>query len=532
MKNLIKLLSVIFLLATLLASAHFLWNYRQHYGDWAQSKDISPILAKYTFSPLSDVENLRISPPELPDLTPYTVQAIEAKVPEIKAGYDSIENLEVGYRKMRNLLSFFGDKQDRLDPLSIVIAAGVYDLDSLYQEIDDETLLKKREDGTYILYVPLSVRAGATLIIKEGETLLMSVNTGAIISNFGDVFIIKATVKGWDTDLNKPALYKNPESFRPHLTTWCGSHLNIAGSTLAHLGYQASKSYGISYTACTDTLYRDDYGHLPGATGWIIDSQFSDIYFGFYSYEAEHVVIKHNLYEDNIVYGIDPHDRSKNLIIAHNTTRRSKQKHGIIISRGVSDSYIFKNIAEENNGSGIMIDRNSHHNIVAYNISQKNKQDGLTFYESPDNISYKNILINNGDSGIRIRNSWNIISQEDVINYNGGSAIQLYSFYITPAKGAKYRDLELDPYVQRSEASFIDTEMVENKISNIKLINFDNIKILKPRLYRSPKNIFSGELKGVDHYVESYLFNEQSGLNIIAKKKNDQNLIRSSVDPR
>lgn len=532
MKNLIKFLSIIFLIATLLASSHFLWDYRQHYGDWDQSKDISPILAKYTFSSLENSENLRGAPPVLPDLTSYTVQAIEAKMPKTKSGYLQVENLEKGYRKMRNLLAFFGEKQDRLDPLSIVISSGVYDLETVYQELEDETLIQKRKDGVYILYVPLSVRAEATLIIKENETLLMSVNSGAVISSFGDIFIVKATVKGWDTELNKPAIYESPENFRPHITTWCGSNLHIAGSTLAHLGYQASKSYGISYTSCADTLYRDDYGHLPGGTGWLIDNKFSDIYFGFYSYEANDVVILGNLYEDNIVYAIDPHDRSQNLIIAHNTTRRSMQKHGIIISREVSNSYVFKNIAEDNTGSGIMIDRNSHDNVVAYNISQKNKQDGLTFYESPDNVSYKNILINNGGSGLRIRNSWGITSQEDVINYNGGSAIQLYSFYITPVKGAKYRDLELDPYVQRAEAVFIDTEMVGNKISNIKLMDFDNVKILAPRLYRSPVNIFSGDLKGIDDYAKNNLFDRSLGLNISTRKKRDQNLIHNSVVPR
>lgn len=532
MKNLIKFLSLIILAATLLAGIHYFWNYRQHYGDWDQAIDMAKIQAKYDIKSLDSLSVQPIAAPVLPDVTPYTVAAVKKKIPVVSSGYLLVQNLEEGYRKMRNRLAFFGEKQNRLDPLSIVISSGIYDLETIYKEVADETLIQKKEKDFYILYVPLSVRAEAALLIQENETLLMSVNSGALLSIFGDVFIVDAVVKGWNTEKNSPADYKEPNDFRPHITAWCGSNLYIAGSELAHLGYQASKSYGISYTSCSDTLYRDDYAHLPGATGWIIGNKFDDIYFGFYSYEANNIVIVGNEYDKNIVYAIDPHDRSKGLIIAHNRTRRSQQKHGIIISREVGDSYIFKNISEENNGSGIMIDRSSEGNVIAYNISQRNKQDGLTFYESPRNFSYKNTLIFNGNSGMRIRNSWDIISYEDVINYNGISAVQLYSLYLTPSRGATYRDLDLDPYVQRAGAEFIGTEMVGNHLSNLKLEDFDYFKMVKPRFYQSPTTIFTGEVKGIDDSFSEFLLNPDKGLSIVSRRAQTQNLIRNSVDPR
>ena len=530
MKNLIRFLSVIIASAALLSLVVFIWNNRQHYGDWGQETDVEHILSKYEITPINADMVSRLPPPDLPDISSYTVQAIQEKMPKVRPGYLLVEKLEIGYRKLRNRLAFFGEKQGRLDPLSIVISSGVYSLDAIVKEVDDENLIKKREDGVFVLHVPLSVRTEGTLLVNEGETLLLSINTGALISSFGHVHIFKADVKGWDTEKNQPAEFKDMNEFRPHITAWCGSKLNIAGSRVSHLGYQASKSYGISYTSCVDTLYRQDLEHLPGGTGWIIDNVFDDIYFGFYSYEANDVVIVGNLYQNNIVYAIDPHDRSRNLIIAHNTTRQSKQKHGIIVSREVADSYIFKNISEDNNGSGIMIDRSSHNNVVAYNIAQRNKQDGLTFYESPNNVSYKNTLINNEHSGIRIRNSWNIVSQEDVINNNGVSAIQLYSLYLTPERGATYRDLELDPYVQRAGATIIEPEMVGNKGSNFMLEEIESFYVLSPRLYQLPKTIFAGEMKKIDGYVENYLFGASDGVAITKKK--DQNLTLNSVDPR
>lgn len=531
MKNLIRFLSFVFAVAGLLSLLIFIWNYRQHYGDWGKTADISQILDKYEVGSLKSEQVKRIAPPKLPDITPYTVKAIKDKIPDVKAGSLVVENLETGYPVMRKQLAVFGEKQDRLDPLSIVIIDGVYDLDAVIKDVNDPSLIEKREDGTYVLYVPLFVRSEATLLIKEKETLLISADVGGLLSSFGKIFIYKATIKGWNINDDEPAKFKHMDDFRPYIASWCGSKLYIAGSDLSHLGYQFSKSYGVTYTACTDTLYRADYAHLPGATGWLIDNVFYDIYYGFYSYEADDVVILGNLYEDNTVYAIDPHDRSKNLIIAHNTTRGSKQKHGIIVSREVADSYIFRNLTENNNGSGIMIDRSSHNNIIAYNLSQYNGGDGLTIYESPDNISYQNTLIHNKSTGIRVRNSWDFVSQEDVISYNEKAGVQVYSLYLTPERGATYRDLELDPYVQKAGATIIDAEMVGNYKSNFMIENANTFKVLNPRMHKSPNNLFSGDLKHIDAYVENDLYDSSKGVSVV-KKSQDQNLTRSSVEPR
>ena len=45
-------------------------------------------------------------------------------------------------------------------------------------------------------------------------------------------------------------------------------------------------------------------------TGWLIDSEFVDHWYGFYCYEAQNVVIKGNTYRDNIVYEMCIRDSS------------------------------------------------------------------------------------------------------------------------------------------------------------------------------------------------------------------------------
>lgn len=529
MKNIIRYLLLVFSFAALLALAYFVWTYRQHYGVEQNKSDISKILEKYNITPMEAGSVQRVEEPKLPDIAGYTVETVKAMLPEAKPGRVSVENLEDGYVRMRSHLAFFGDLQGRLDPLSIVVSEGVYDLETLVKEIDDDSLIKKRQNGIYVLYVPLSIESEASLVLKDGDVLFLSDTTGALISNFGNLYMIGAEVKGWSTKEDGPATLVADDEFRPHMTTWCGSKLYIAKSKISHLGYHASKSYGVSYTSCSDTLYRDDYAELPGGTGWIIESIFEDNYFGFYSYEADDVVILGNIYDGNIVYGIDPHDRSKNLIIAYNTVKNTQQKHGIITSRDVSDSFIFKNTVEDNTGSGIMLDRNSADNIIAYNISQRNKGDGLAFYESGDNISYGNLLNSNGRNGMSVRNSLNINSQNDTINFNQGAGAHIYTLDLTSNQDGKKRDITYDPYEQKAGSVITDVEMVGNEKSQFKLSDIESFKINNPRFYQSPPHIFTGDFKGIDAFYMQDVLNPQTGLEI---KKKDQNLTRSSVDPR
>ncbi len=452
--------------------------------------------------------------PDLPDLTPYTVEAIIAKKKPIKVGYTLVEKLEVGYERMRLRANYFAKLQERTQPLVITIADGVYDLKTLTREIGNPDLIEEK-NGEFFVYVPITIRETGMLII-DNDTLKLSSTKGALINSFGDLLIINSTISGWNTKENKPAKFANATSFRPHIIGWCGSVTDIAKSTISHLGYLSSKAYGITYTSCSDTYYRYRYPDYEGGTGWLIDNVFDDIYYGFYSYEAHHIAIIENEYKNNVVYGIDPHDWSTNLIIAHNKIYGTKQKHGIIGSRGVTDSYIIYNQTENNKGSGIMLDRSSNHNVVAYNLSRNNGSDGMTFYESAHNISFKNSYINNKKSGIRVRNSWGIQSYRDVINMNHNAAVELYADYLPIDQ---YRDLMLDPYTEKAEASIIEPEMIGNKFANFKVKNFDQLILYRPKFYQLPDKHFSSEDSALSDALNEKVKPAQT--EIFATKKSD-----------
>lgn len=436
-----------------------------------------------------------IKPPELPDISRFSLESVRAALPPVKAeeGAVGVELLEKTYRKAVKHIPFLGERQQRLDPLAIVISRGVYDLPTLMQAVDNPAYIEAGPDGIYIIRLPIIIQAGAALRMDNYVHVRLAGNQAAFIANFGSLAIVDATVEGWDEVAGHPTHFAADKEFRPYIVSWCNAQMTLAGSHFSHLGYFDSKSYGITYTSCSDTLYADDYPDAPGATGLVLQNIFEDIYYGFYSYESSNINILHNRYIDNVIYGIDPHDRSKNLIIANNHISGSKKKHGIIISRDVDDSYIFGNISEDNAGSGLMLDRQCSNNVIRKNIFRRNKGDGMAFYESPNNISYENIVAENGGQGIRIRNSDDIKISHDVIPGNARGGVQLYTASLSDTN----RNIAIDPYTQSASASILDTEMAGNRGSDITLNHATRLDLARIRRFNTPDDFLAGDLKGL-----------------------------------
>lgn len=508
MTRFLKIVGSIFVLAMVLVTILSLIN--RHYINSSTDN----YKGAYSITPVSS--STEVKAPTLPDLTPYSAENIKKDLPSLKSGVALVEEFSEAIRKLRSQEEEFGDMQGRLDAVAITIVDGVYGLDQLVAEINDDDAIQKTGDGEFILHIPIAIKENASLLVQEGEILRLNANTGALIYNFGYFGVIDATVHGWNVDESEPAYFEDQDMFRPFFTTWCGGVMDIVGSDIAYLGYQSSKSYGITYTSCDDSVYRHEMEHAGVCTGSIIDSKFTNVYFGFYSFEAEDVAIIGNEYDDNIIYGIDPHDWSRGLIIANNTVRNTRVKHGIITSRGVHESYIFNNLTENNNGSGIMLDRNSYDIVVANNVSRNNKADGLTVYESSKNISYQNKYIGNGSTGIRSRNSWDILSYKDVVNDNN-TAVRLYTADLTVGEKTKDRDFDRDPYTEKSSTSLVHTEIIGNHDSNFQIKEIDSVEIYKPSFFKVPQRSFSGEFKKSSKSVFNQIL-ENDGL--VIEKKN------------
>ena len=279
-------------------------------------------------------------------------------------------------------------------------------------------------DGTVCdLHAPLFVGRGAVLVI-DGLTLRLSATGGAYVANFGRLDITGAVIEGWDLRTGMPA-WTGPlgAEFRPFLSGFEDAHTTIRGSVLRHLGYQAPMAYGNSH----GTFQRGAEVVLHPSVD-MVGNVVTDLYFGFYSYHADGVRILANDIRDCHVYGIDPHDDTRDMLIASNHVEGAQRSHGIIGSRRITDTVVAWNTSVGNYGSGIFFDKASHHIQIVGNLSVGNGKDGIVLHESHDIRIADNIVRDNAHNGIRLRASGEVEMVGNVIMANRRAAISAYDW--------------------------------------------------------------------------------------------------------
>lgn len=402
---------------------------------------------------------LELATPTLPDLSGYTAEAVAAKIVRSKPGKISVRRM----MQENALKDFIGGDNKMAEwvvrqhgiPQAVFLDDGYMNLKDLAKKVPKYVI--ETSPGVYLAKIPIVVgQKGILEIDKQTQELRLSQEGGAFLVNDGRMFISDTKVTGWREKENGPATFRSPKEFRPFLLSWGGTETYIVNTKMASFGYANSKSYGVSISQYTPNMAK--VLKRPEPTGWIIGSEFSDMWYGFYCYETNDFVVKGNTYKDNIVYGIDPHDRSHRLIIADNTVYGTKKKHGIIISREVNDSFIFNNRSYDNKLSGLVIDRNSVNNLIAYNEIYKNHTDGITLYESGDNLLWGNKVISNRRHGIRIRNSVNIRLYENVSMANGLTGLYGHIKDLSDTD----RDIKLDPFDAQVSLIVVGGELAAN----------------------------------------------------------------------
>ena len=438
----------------------------------AVNTDVTPKSYRVSSAP---VEPLQLDAPKLPDLTPFTPAAVEARIERKPAarvsvrrmiGLDQLSEFTGGDERLREWVVRQGGM-----PEAILVEGGYITPAGLAKALGAEQL-RETAPGVYLLRRPLVVMPGATLHIDQAtKDFRLSSDRGAFIINDGKLFITDSRVTAWREKEDRQDWFEKKGRFRPFINAWGGTETYVVGSTISSLGYTESKSYGFSISQYSPSMHpKMQRGH---PTGWLLNSLWDDMWYGFYCYEADDVVIRGNTYRNNLVYGIDPHDRSRRLIIAENTAYGTVQKHGIIISREVNDSWIFNNRSYENHLSGIVIDRTSINNVIANNETYRNKSDGITIYESGQNLLWGNKAFNNGRHGIRVRNSAEVDLYENLAVANG--LLGIYG-HIKDLNGTD-RDLALDPFDMNLSLTVVGGRLVGNQTGAISVMGPQSVKL-------------------------------------------------------
>ena len=426
--------------------------------------ELTPEVASQNYVVLAgsdkDLTRLEGAEPKLPDLSPYTADAAKRKIKRTPAGQVSVGSMltETSFNSFKGRneqLREWAMRQSSM-PKVIFIAGGYVTPRDLARSLPKQ-YFEESEKGIFVARLPIDIRPGATLHIGEDvKDFRLSLDRGAFLVNEGMLFLTNSRLEAWNEAKRAPAVFEDEHKFRPFLISWAASQTYIVDSIVAHLGFAATKAYGVSISQFSPKL--EPVFKRARPTGWLLNSEFYDNWYGFYCYEADDVVIVGNNYHDNIKYGIDPHDRSLRLVIAKNKASGTREKHGIIVSREVNDSWIFDNESFENGLSGIVVDRSSVNNVVAHNQVYRNHADGITIYESPNTQIWQNLVTGNYRHGIRVRNSIDAELRGNAAIGNGLSGIYGHIKNLNETG----RNLRLDPFSQTISMTVVGGQLVSN----------------------------------------------------------------------
>jgi poly(beta-D-mannuronate) C5 epimerase len=389
-------------------------------------------------------------------------------------------------------------------PKIIVVQTGAATLGMVARQLQgtDSQDLIALEGDTLTVRAPIFVAPGASLILSRLDVPVyrFSADAGAFIASAGELHIVDAEIIGYDEKAGRPAWSDKDtfKLFRPFLLSWGDGRMNVASSVLVALGYENSKSFGLSYSSGPVRVAQlRDQEH---STGFVVDNVFRNFHFGFYSYEAENIQIVGNEYRDSVIYGLDPHDRSRGLTMAFNTAYGTMLKHGLIISREVDESWIIGNLTFDNVGSGIMLDRDSTNNVLHANSSFKNEQDGITLFESSCNVMTNNHLVANSRDGLKIRNSFDVGVYGNRIEANGKAGVNAYVANLLDTKSGETRDFALDPYSPVTSLSLRRNRFSANGVG-INAQGTSGLAMFSNQFVKQSRRLLGGDVRGLEGQI-------------------------------
>lgn len=252
------------------------------------------------------------------------------------------------------------------------------------------------------------------------------------------------------------------------------ARMDVEGSEIAYLGYEASESWGLSWKLrgiCNDKSNRDSFEGI-GVYGNILNSEIHHLYYGHYSYRHLNGLFSGNAVHDNEIYGFDPHDDSLSLTISDNTVWNNGN-HGIIFSKYCHDALVTNNHVYSNYGVGIFAHYVGDSSQIMHNVIEDNGDSGIAFLESSDGFVYNNTVRNNVH-GIRfsVGSRDNVIASNvvednngyDLYQYAGNDEVVVVESG-SPTRNVFFQNVFSGVVGLRLDDS-VDTQFVSNRVSN------------------------------------------------------------------
>ncbi len=264
----------------------------------------------------------------------------------------------------------------------------------------------KLEGGAMLILHGASIGGDVNWLRLRSNNSSTSNSTIWIRAQWGSIDIAKTKITSWDEAAGSPdseiatfkRSYIHVRSFlESDGITARESRMDIINSEVGYLGFNAAESYGLTWKVL---------GSSPGiydkvnVYGNIINSHIHHNYFGTYTFGADSMQITNNEIDNNIQYGLDPHDDSDNLVIEENNSHHNGN-HGIICSQRCNNLIIRNNLSNNNKGNGIMLHRNANDSLVEGNQLNNNTDSGIAIFDSHNNTIRNNTSLQN-KNGIRL----------------------------------------------------------------------------------------------------------------------------------
>ncbi len=283
-------------------------------------------------------------------------------------------------------------------------------------------------------------RLGSNLRLENGATLslhgsatggdvdelrLKSVNSSAansivyIRADWGTIDIVSTRVTSWDDAASAPdSEHQTYKRSYIHARSRLGadgvtpleSRMNIVSSEVSYLGHYGAEAYGLAWKVLGGAFDK------VNVYGDVIDSHLHHNYMGLYTYGAYGMRLVGNEVDNNVSYGLDPHDDSDSLVIEDNHSHHNGN-HGIICSQRCDNLIIRNNISEKNTGNGIMLHRNVTETLVEANQVRDNTDSGIAVFDSHRNTLRANTLLRN-NRGIRfsVGSADNVVEGNEIVD--------------------------------------------------------------------------------------------------------------------
>lgn len=247
-----------------------------------------------------------------------------------------------------------------------------------------------------------------------------------------ELLIKDVTVNSLDPTTGQPDLkYEDGRSF---VRAYSNSRMDVLNSHILNLGMGLEQMddpvgknisfiplggiYGISWRIPTHT-----YGENI-ATGWVENSIMDHNYIGAYTFGASGMMWRGNTFDNNVLYGLDPHDDSNNATVENNLFAHNG-KHGFIVSKRCNYNIIRNNVSIDNHLHGYMFHQDSNDNLFENNVAIGNV-DNFAIFDSHFNTVRGNKSYNPTGSHVRINAGSKQTFVQDNLFYGGPKGIYAY----------------------------------------------------------------------------------------------------------